>query len=33
MGIDFEPFFKEYETLLVLADKTFEKFGRIFLIW
>jgi Fe-S-cluster containining protein len=25
MGIDFEPFFKEYEALLALADKTFEK--------
>jgi Fe-S-cluster containining protein len=25
MAIDFEPFFKEYEALLALADKTFEK--------
>jgi Fe-S-cluster containining protein len=25
MDIDFEPFFKEYEALLALADKTFEK--------
>ena len=25
MGLDFEPFFKEYEGLLALADKTFEK--------
>lgn len=25
MGIDFEPYFKEYEALLALADKTFEK--------
>ena len=25
MGLDFEPFFKEYEALLALADKTFEK--------
>lgn len=25
MGIDFEPFFREYEALLALADKTFEK--------
>jgi Fe-S-cluster containining protein len=24
MGLDFEPFFKEYEALLALADKTFE---------
>ena len=30
MGIDFEPFFKEYEALLALADKTFEKVRQEF---
>jgi len=30
MGIDFEPFFKEYEALLALADKTFEKIRQDF---
>lgn len=30
MGIDFEPFFKEYEALLALADKTFEKVRQDF---
>ena len=30
MNIDFEPFFKEYEALLALADKTFEKVRQDF---
>ena len=30
MDIDFEPFFKEYEALLALADKTFEKVRQDF---
>ena len=30
MGIDFEPYFKEYEALLALADKTFEKVRQEF---
>jgi len=30
MDIDFEPFFKEYEALLALADKTFEKVRQEF---
>ena len=30
MGIDFEPYFKEYEALLALADKTFERVRQEF---
>ncbi len=30
MGIDFEPFFKEYEALLALAENTFEKVRQDF---
>jgi Fe-S-cluster containining protein len=30
MDIDFEPYFKEYETLLALADQTFEKVRQAF---
>ena len=30
MSLDFEPFFKEYEALLALADQTFEKVRKDF---